>query len=143
MGGQVVYRRIGGGQDLETEAPEKRPRSVLGRAQALCDLIVRLVSRLLLERAVDPEQVGQLVFEPQAHDRTAKCRPMTAQLTPHLSRLGDGPGLRAVGHAQLRQGHTVGVEQADDIVVGPDQEGNRVRVWLVVGQDGRVHVTMR
>ena len=37
----------------------------------------------------------------------------------------------------------MGVEQAEDIVVGPHQEGDRVRVWLVVGQDGRVHVTMR
>ena len=65
---------------------------------------------------------------------------MTAQLAPHFSWPGYRPRLRPVRHSEVGQGHTVGMEQAQHVMVGAHQERNGVRIRGVVGQEGGVHV---
>jgi hypothetical protein len=45
--------------------------------------------------------------------------------------------------AEVGEGNSMRVEEAQDVMVRPHQELHRSRIRLVVGQDGRVHVTVR
>jgi hypothetical protein len=138
---EVVAGVVGGGQDLDAEAPEQGagPEGVVG--EPLGDPVVDPVRAVRARTLGDAEDLGQLRLEPVPDGGAAEDGPVRAQPAPHGPRLGLRQ--RAAAHAQLRQGHAGGVQQPGHVVVRGDQQARRVGERCVVGQQPGVHVTVR
>jgi hypothetical protein len=59
-----------------------------------------------------------------------------------LSGLGHRAGFARGAETEVGKGGSVGVQEAQDVMVGPHQELDRAWVRPVLGQDGGVDVTM-
>src|SRR5256885_12799655 len=67
-----VARHVGGGEDLDVEPLEQRPRPELKGAEPLCDRVVDRSGSLPRELLLDAEHVVELVVEPGAGRRATK-----------------------------------------------------------------------
>ena len=144
MSCELLERRIGGCKHLQAETSVKRPRSHFGARKALSDPVVSLVGGRLPEGLVDAEERRQFVLEPKAHDRPPKCRPVAAQLPPHLAGWSN-PVLRLGQwvNAQVGERDALPVKEAKDVMVGPHQERYGIGVWFVAGEHRCVDVAVR
>jgi hypothetical protein len=68
---------------------------------------------------------------------------MAAELPPNLAWFSNpvlplGQGM----HAQVGERNALPVKEPEHVVVGPHEEVNRVGIWLVTGEHGRVDVAV-
>jgi hypothetical protein len=138
--GQVVARVVRGGQHLDAEALQQRPRPEVGPAHRRRDLVVDRVGGGGGRPYGHPEDLGELALQPEPARRAAEGVPVGAQRPPGRPRpVG---GCRAAG-AEALQRNAVGMQQPGDVVVGGDQQGGRIPERDVLRDPVGRHVPVR
>src|SRR6185312_13427231 len=80
------------------------------------------------------EHLVELIIQPGAGWRTAKQIVVLAEQLPYAPRLT---------LQQVFQRHAVGVQQAQDVVVGLNDQRRRLRKRRVLGENARIHMAVR
>src|SRR5256885_17146878 len=80
-----IARLVGGGEALDVEALEQRPRPEFRRGEPLYDGVVDRPGRLRREPLLDAEHVVQLVVEPRTRRRAAEQEILLGEQLPHLA----------------------------------------------------------
>jgi hypothetical protein len=141
--GEVVQRRLGGGQHLDVEPFEQRPGPERRLGEASGDRVVHLVGGVRAQRRLDAEHGGEGPLQPQPRRRAAEQVPVLREQPP------DGPRVlldrRAVAgrYAQPLRRDALAQQHPGDVVVGHDDQVGGVAERLVAGQDLRVDVAVR
>src|SRR2546430_400795 len=129
-----VARHVGGGEDLDVEPLEQRPRPELKGAEPLCDRVVDRSGSLPRELLLDAEHVVELVVEPGTGRRATKQEIVLGEQLPHFAR---------VAVQQRLERHAARVQEAQDVMVGLDDQRRGLRERLIGGQNPRVHMPVR
>ncbi|MEI2643236.1 MAG: hypothetical protein V9G10_13170 [Candidatus Nanopelagicales bacterium] len=137
---QVVSRVVCRRQELDAEPVVERPRPKLRRLQGSANGVVDRIGRVGSGLHVQPEDVGQLRFQPVLHSGSAKGRPVIAE-NPERR-----PGLiRAEfpANPEFAQTDALRVQQSGDVVIRGDQQARRIAEGRVVSKPLRRHMTVR
>ncbi len=136
----MLVERVGGGvgrgQHLDVPRLEEPARGEARRGERSLDLVVDALGRAAVQLFLHAKDAGQLVRQPQAGGGAAEEVEMVGKGLPALARVVDVQ--------QLRVGHALRVEHAQEVVVGGDEQGQRISEVIVrQGEERRVHVPMR
>src|SRR5439155_9126357 len=133
---EAIAGRVRGGEDLDAEPLEQRPRPELGGSEFLRDFVVDPRPRLARQPVAHAEHLVQLVIEPGAGGRAPEQVVVVCEPLPHLARIGlDGRSIPARRPQRLER-DAARVQQPQDVVVGLDDQrrglgkgSSRARIW--------------
>ena len=135
--------RLGGGQHLDAELLEQRPRPEGGFGDPGGDRVVHLVGGLPAQRRLDAEDRAERPLQPQPRGRAAEQVPVLGEQPPDHPAVGLHLAAVVPGHAQPVRWDPLAQQHPGDVVVGHDQQLGGVAERLVVGEDARVDVAVR
>ena len=140
---QIVGRPVGGGDHLELEALEQRPRQEVRPREARRDAVIIFVGGKRRQRLGEPEQVRERRVEPQPRRRAAEQMVVFGKAPPDGAPIAFGQPAILARHAQRAQIHPLAHQHARHIMVGHDQQLRRVGKWRVFGIPARLGVPVR
>ncbi len=132
---------VGSGEDFDVEPVEEGAGTELGGIDFFRDDLVVLVGVAGAEAFVETELVFEGVVEPEAGGGAAEEIVVAGEDAPDLA----GVGLLlavCLGDAEGFEGDALGVEHAEDVVVGLDEQGGGIGEGLVEGEPARVGVAV-
>ena len=124
---------VGGGEDFDVEFFEERAGTEVGGLERFCDDRRSIRRRFLVEPFGEAELIFEGVVEPEAGGGAAEEVVIFCEDAPDLA------GIGLFGAIELRNAEgferdALGVEHAEDVVVGLDQEGGWIGEGLVEGK---------
>jgi len=135
---------VRGAQDLDIEPLEQRAGSVLGGGQLGGQLVVGGLGVVAVQLLLDAEDLVELVRQPYAAGRAAEEVEVLGEGLPDLAMIRLDRTPISPRDAQRLQGHALGVEHAENIMVGDDEQvRGRAEGRVLVGQQRRIDVAVR
>ena len=142
---QVVERAVGRGDHLDAEALEQRARPEARLGRGSCGDVRRRSRRRCRPTAgsLDAEDVLEGMVEPQARRRAAEAGGSSRRTGARSARgsVSTGPPSTR-GTPRSASAHALGMQHAEDVVVGDDEELRRIGEGRVLGEPARVGVAV-
>jgi hypothetical protein len=122
----VLLQGIGGGvsgaEHLDVEALEEGARSKLGARELLCEMVIDPLRALAGQLLVNPEDVDELVLEPEAGRSAAEKVEVFSEALPDSAVICLDRRPVTSWHSEVLHRHALAVEHAKDVMVGDDEE---------------------